>query len=108
MIPDYGYYTSEYLGNQITAQDFPRLIARAGDYLATLPCVNADAEKLKKAACAVAEAWQVNEQGGDVASQSVGSWSKTFTKAAKPKSDAQRLMDAAKLYLGDCVSVRWC
>ncbi|WP_461368078.1 head-tail connector protein [Candidatus Darwinibacter acetoxidans] len=107
MLPDYSYYIDEYHGNQIPEPDFPRLIARAGAYLARAVCGSPDPDNYKMAACAVAEAWQTNEQGGDLASQSVGSWSRSYADR-KPKSDNQRLLEAAQLYLGSCVgAVRW-
>ncbi len=108
MLPDYTYYTETYHGNQITEYDFPRLITRAGSYLKTIACSGADEEVYQMGACAVAEAWQINEQGGDLVSQTVDSWSKTFAQGKRPKSDQQRLLEAAKLYLGPCVTdVRW-
>lgn len=105
---DYSYYRDTYMGNQIAESDFPRLITRAGNYidkvtggrgLSPLP------DNVKMAMCAVAEAWQINEQGGDIASQSVGSWSKSYQQK-RVKTDEQRLLYAAKLYL-DSISVRW-
>ena len=109
MLPDYNFYIETYYGNQITEADFPRLISRASAYLngackvETIP-----EEDYKKALCAVAEAWQTNEQGGDVVSQSVGSWSKSFAEK-KSKTDEQRLNDAAQLYLKNYCNlcVRW-
>lgn len=100
MPPTYEFYTDTYFGNQITEADFPRLTARASAYLDGLPCNLSDVsdDNVKMAICAVAEAWQINEQGGDVISQSVGPWSKTFQR--KAKSDDDRLFDAAKIYLG--------
>ncbi|MDD4390593.1 MAG: hypothetical protein PHW03_07305 [Eubacteriales bacterium] len=109
MLPDYSFYTDTYYGNQISELDFLRLTARAGVYLDGLECELSavPADTMKKAICAVAEAWQINEQGGDVVSQSVGSWGKHFA-SGKPKTNEQRLSEAAKLYLGPCVSgVRW-
>jgi hypothetical protein len=110
MNPSYEFYTEVYYGNQITEADFPRLIARASAYIDSLFCNLSEVpeKKLNMAVCAVAEAWQTNEQGGDVVSQSVGSWSKTFATGSRPKTSEQRLADAAKLYLGTCISgVRW-
>lgn len=109
MLPNYTFYTDVYYGNQITEADFPRLVSRASAYL-TDAC-NASfvpEETIKKALCAVAEAWQANEQGGDIVSQSVGSWSKSYAQK-KVKTDEQRLNDAAKLYLSKYCSldVRW-
>lgn len=110
MLPTYEFYIGTYWGNQIAEADFPRLTARASAFLDSLACnpSGASEEPYKMAICAVAEAWQVNEQGGDLASQSVGSWNKSYAQK-KPKSNEQRLLDAAKLYLGNyCdLSVRW-
>ncbi len=106
MLPDYTFYTETYYGNQITEADFPRLISRASAYLNGICDIDNTPEKTAKMAlCAVAEAWQINEQGGDIVSQSVGSWSKSYAEK-KSKTDEQRLNDAAKLYLGN-ISVRW-
>lgn len=109
MLPDYNFYIDTYYGNQIAEADFPRLVSRASAYLddaCNMSVVPEDA--IKKALCAVAEAWQTNEQGGDVVSQSVGSWSKSYAQK-KIKTDEQKLIDAAKLYLGKYCSldVRW-
>ena len=104
-MPTYEFYVSTYMGNQIAEQDFPRLITRAGVYLEKFNCT--DESKLNMAMCAVAEAWQTNEQGGELASQSVGGWSKSYQQT-KPKTNEQRLLDAVKMYLGNCISARWC
>ena len=106
---DYTFYTSTYKGNAIAESDFDRLATRAGSWLDRVaggsPSPVTDAVKM--AACAVAEAWQQNEQGGEMVSQSVGSWSRTYAKQGKSNED--RLMEAARLYLPDLVrSVRWC
>lgn len=107
-LPDYTFYTEAYHGNQISEHDFPRLITRAGAYLKTVSCSAADGASYQMAACAVAEAWQINEQGGDLVSQTVDSWSKTFAQGNRPKSDRQRLLEAAKIYLGLCITeTRW-
>lgn len=108
MLPDYDFYIDTYYGSQITEADFPRLTARASAYLDGLECDFSEVpeDTVKKAVCAVAEAWQTNEQGGDVVSQSVGSWSKHFQR--KVKSDDDRLFEAAQLYLGGQVKrARW-
>lgn len=105
---DYSYYRDTYMGNQIAESDFSRLITRAGNYIDKVTGgreVTPLPDNVKRAVCAVAEAWQTNEQGGDIASQSVGSWSKSYQQK-RVKTDEQRLLDAAKLYL-DSISVRW-
>ncbi len=108
MLPDYNFYVDTYYGNQIAEADFPRLVLRASAYLDACNMLGAPEDAIKKAFCAVAEAWQTNEQGGDIVSQSVGSWSKSYAQR-KVKTDEQRLNDAAKLYIGKYCSldVRW-
>ncbi len=104
---DYEYYRDTYLGNAIPEGDFPRLSLRASMWLRRMlgNNINLESESVKMACCAVAEAWQVNEQGGDLASQSVGGWSRTYSK--KPKSDEQRLIEAARIYLPNLSPVVW-
>lgn len=108
-MPDYKFYTDTYFGNQIAEADFPRLSLRAENWLESLgrDLSGIPPDKLNMAICAVAEAWQTNEQGGELASQSVGGWSKSYQQA-KPKTNEQRLLDAVKMYLGNDTTVRWC
>ena len=94
---DYKYYVDTYMGNAIAEADFPRLSARAEAYLAGTLEADSSADGYKSAVCSVAEAWQENEEGGEVQSQSVGNWSKTY--ATQGKSAARRLLDAARFYL---------
>lgn len=110
---DYAYYSGTYLGGRIAEGDFPRLSARASEWLdyATggRAAGQAGQEGVKKATCAVAEAWQGNEEGGEVVSQSVGSWSRTYASGAA-RTKAQALLDAARPYLeplGLLGSVMW-
>lgn len=107
---NYEFYQETYKGNAVPSSDFERLAQRASDYLDYIThgkaADMADDKRLKKAACAVAEAMQTNEQGGDVASQSVGSWSKSYTKVSK--TDEERLIEAVRMYLSDLFpTVRW-
>lgn len=100
MYADYPYYVGTYRGSTIAEEDFPRLATRASSYLDSI-CNAGDHQSedaVKMAACAVAEAWQVNEQGGEVVSESVGRWSKSF--AASGKGKGALLWEAALLYLG--------
>ena len=109
-MPDYEFYTDTFFGIAIAESDFPRLSARAKAWLDSTGCrlSGIPPDKLKLGICAIAEAWQINEQGGDLVSQSLGNHSKSFAQK-KPKSDSQRLIEAAQLYLGNyCnLSVRW-
>ncbi len=102
MIADYTYYTETYKGSSIPEADFPRLITRAGSYLDQITGGRASSAAgsapVKMAACAVAEAWQTNEQGGDVVSETVSSWTKTFAGGGTRGPQA-RLYQAAALYL---------
>lgn len=104
---DYEYYSTVYKGNSIPETDFERLAIRASSYLDSIAKkIDPDSAPIKMATCAVAEAWQINEQGGDISSQSVGPWSKSFNKETKRDSD--RLYEAAKLYMGPLISrARW-
>lgn len=92
-MPDYAFYTDVYFGNVIAEADFPRLSARAESWLESQGCnlSGIPPNTLNKGICAVAEAWQTNESGGDLASQSVGSWSKSYTQK-KPKSDTSEIL----------------
>lgn len=110
MYADYPFYVETYKGCAIAEQDFERLITRAESYLHSIISIDGytDSDAVKMAECAVAEAWQVNEQGGEIAAQTVGKWSRTY-QSKKGKSDNRRLFDAAKLYLGNHVQLaRWC
>ena len=97
----YEFYTETYKGNAIPSAEFGRLVTRASSYIDNITGGRASSysidDAVKMAACAVAEAWQTNEQGGEVASQSVGSWSRSY--AIKAKSNEQRLYDAVSMYL---------
>ncbi len=107
---DWSFYESDYAGNAIDEQDFTRLITRASSYIDRITGGRASSYSptapVGMAACAVAEAWQTNEQGGELQSQTVGSWSRTYAKQIK--SDDARLYDAAELYLsGTGLLSRW-
>lgn len=109
---DFEYYTVAYRGSSITESEFERLILRASSYIDRITAGRASstlpADPVKMAACAVAEAWQTNEQGGEMVSQSVGAWSRSYARG-KPKSAEARLFDAAALYLSDLIAAaRWC
>ena len=101
---EYSYYKDEDKGNAIAEADFPRLSARAEAYLAALDANSAE-DGYSLAVCAVADAWQENERGGEVQSQTVGSWSRTY--AVQGKSAERRLLDAARLYLPGLGAAQW-
>ena len=124
---DYEFYVSTYLGTAIQEADFPRLSLRANSFLDYYTQgragKNVELDALKMACCAVAEEYQTIEtakalakkvlsaslstEGGELQSQSVGSWSKTYrsagesaTQAAASAAGAQSaLSSAANQYL---------
>lgn len=124
---DYEYYSTVYLGTAIKEDDFPRLSLRASSFLDYYTqgraAKNADLDALKMACCAVAEQYQYIdtaqalaqkslsaslESDGELQSQTVGSWSKTYRsggdsaqQALGSVQSAQSLLVAiAQQYLG--------
>lgn len=113
MYADYTYYTDSFLGTAITAADFPRLALRASDFIdyythGKSKTFSADADlvdPLAKACCAIAEQMQADEQakavaakaasaalaatGGEVKSETVGSWSQSYTTSADYAKQSQ-------------------
>lgn len=104
---DYTFYKEIYKGADISPYDFDRLSVRAVSYLESIKrCELPDNDSVKMAICSVAEVWQQNEQGGEITSQTVGNWSRSF--AGSNKSASQRLFDAARLYIPNLITtVRW-
>ena len=126
---DYCYYASVYMGTTITEVAFPRLAMRASrflDYYTNGRAQSAaDTDALKLACCALAEQYQMIEtaqelaqtalpasrragETGELQSQTVGSWSKTYRSggdsARQALSSAQSarecLAEIARQYLG--------
>lgn len=129
MIPcvSYEFYTGVYGGTRIQAADFPRLISRAQSFLhyytmgRAVPEAHENAWRM--ACCALAEeqlsidmaksmeqkslSAALESQGGELQSQSVGSWVKTYRsggdsarQAAEAAQASERsLADVARLYL---------
>lgn len=111
---DYEYYTTTYLGTAIKEDDFPRLSLRASSFLDYYTqgraAKNADLDVLKMACCAVAEQYQYIDtaqalaqkslsaslesgESGELQSQTVGSWSKTYRSGG---DSAQQALSSAK------------
>ena len=121
------YYICTYMGTTISETAFPRLAMRASAFLDYYTQgradKNADMDALKMACCALAEQYQVIEQaqelakknlsaamesdGGEVQSETVGSWSKSYRSgvesagaAASVAANAQASLAAvARQYL---------
>lgn len=100
MYADYAFYKDVYKGSKLTEEEFERLCTRASDLLDYLTAGEvrgkADDPSVKKAACAVAELWQKEEDGGRILAESVGSWSQTFANGGSAATD---IMEAARMYL---------
>lgn len=121
---DYTFYWVEYAGRSIGEKDFPRLAIRASTFLDLCTmgraASRANMKAVKMACCAVAEAYQSVESAqvlaslslspgssetlasdGELQSESVGSWSKSFRSRGSSASDALKAESAAKEMLWD-------
>ena len=110
-MPDYNFYIETY-GGTLPKEIFDRLAKRSEHYVKKLVTTKYDAraEAIQLASCAVVDAANHNETGGQVASESVGSWSRTFFQN-ESKTGESALYDAAMLYLNGTEyvrCVRWC
>lgn len=116
---DYEYYTTTYLGTAIKEDDFPRLSLRASSFLDYYTqgqaAKNSDLDALKMACCAVAEQYQSIdtaqalaqkslsaslESDGELQSQTVGSWSKTYRSGGDSAQQALSSVQTAQAALG--------
>lgn len=111
MYADYAFYVGTFYGTSIHETDFPRLSTRASDFIDYYTRGRAevvedayDVTLIKKACCALAEAMQIDEQKrnialqametavedgcGELKSESVGSWSQSYTTAADYMRDS--------------------
>ena len=107
---DYKFYVNDFHGNAVSEADFDRLCERAGEYIDYFTLGNErvyhDTDKiLAKCCCAVAEVILNEENGGLIASESVGSHSISYVRgittgaANAVKSEEQRVYDTVKRYL---------
>lgn len=115
---DYEYYTTTYLGSAIKEEDFPRLAMRASSFLDYYTqgraAQNADLDALKMACCAIADQYQYIdtaqalaqksltaslESDGELQSQTVGSWSKTYRSGGDSAQQALSSVQTAKASL---------
>lgn len=122
---DYTYYTDTYLGTAVKESDFPRLALRASSYLDYYTmgkaAKNAGLDALKMACCALAEQIQTieaaqalaqravsasSESGGagELQSQSVGSWSKTYRSGGESAQQALTAAQTAKAALASAAN----
>lgn len=106
---DFEYYKSVYLGDSLTEEEFPRYALRASQYLDYYTRgkaeKSAELECVKMACCALAEQYKLITQAMDVAansmsaaasgtsgelqSQTVGGWSKSYRSGGESALSAQ-------------------
>ena len=117
---DYEYYKDTYLGTAIQEADFPCLALRASSFLDYYTQgragQNQDLNAVKMACCAVAEQYQSIDlarqaalhalqnsanagEAGELQSQSVGSWSKTYRGGGESAQQATTAAQAAQASL---------
>ena len=118
MYADYTYYTTEFYGDLITAEKFPKYSTMASDFIDYMTmgkaANNADLPAVKKCCCALAEQYQTIDavkkavaakttEDGIIASETVGSHSRSFrsgTDGAQAIKDAQAVLaDLVRQYL---------
>lgn len=115
---DYSYYSVIYLGISIDAEDFPRLAARASAYIDWITMgrakQRAELEEVKMACCALAEEYKAIETAralanrslsaametggvsGEMQSETVGSWSRSYRSGGDSALSAQKAASSAK------------
>lgn len=113
---NYDFYKAIYKGTMSEAA-FERLSERASDYIDSRTgdvfagrfFESGLVElKVKKACCAAADAYAINESGGSKQSESVDGYSVTYASGSKVKSADERLDAAVRMYIGDYIrAVTW-
>lgn len=117
---DYEYYKDTYLGTAIKEADFPRLALRASSFLDYYTqgraAQNQNLDALKMACCALAEQYQAIDTAqalaqkalsaslssggsGELQSQTVGSWSKTYRSGGETAQQAATAAQTAQASL---------
>lgn len=102
---DYIYYATTYGGNAIAETDFMRMSRQASAFLDSITFGKVcrgdwpNDERVKDACCAIAEMLHKQERGGEVASESNHSVSRSYVTSGK--SAERRMYDAATLYLSN-------
>lgn len=100
---DYDYYCNTYNGT-MSEDDFKREVVRASAYVNMVTMGRIDSamlnkypDEIKMATCAACEVYYAAAKGGDIASESVGSWSRTYSNAGV--TTQQKLQDAVETFL---------
>lgn len=115
---DFEYYANTYLGTAVEYNDFSRLSLRASAFLDYYTqgraAKNAELDALKMCCCAIAEQYQYIdtakalaqksitsslENNGELQSQTVGSWSKTYRSGGDSAQQALSSVQTAQAAL---------
>ena len=104
----YIFYRNNYFG-RMAEEEFLRIRIKAGAYIdrvtfgrVTESLPSGIQEQAKLALCSVADEMLLTEQGGPISAESNDGISVTYVASvSKVRSDAQRLQDAASLFLND-------
>lgn len=102
MYADYEYYTDTYIGGALTEEEFAQASTRASsflDYFTRNKAKDYTGDELKMCCCALAEQYQIIENaqaqsmsGGELQSQTVGSWSKTYRSGTETAETAREAL----------------
>lgn len=102
MYANYEYYTGTYIGSALTEEEFTRAATRASSFLDYFTRNRAKAytgDELKMCCCALAEQYQIIESaqaqsmsGGELQSQTVGSWSKSYRSGTETAAAAREAL----------------
>lgn len=102
MYADYKYYTDTYIGSALTVDEFARAATRASsflDYFTRNKAKDYTGDELKMCCCALAEQYQIIENaqtqsmsGGELQSQTVGSWSKSYRSGTETAAAAREAL----------------
>lgn len=100
---DYNYYRGVYFGDAVPVADFYGLSRQASAYLdqVTFGRIRGGWEqdsRVKDACCAIVDILYRQEQGGEVASETLGKWTRNY--ATSSKTSAQRMYAVVVQYLG--------
>lgn len=100
---NYEFYSNSYHGT-MAEDDFNREVVRASAYIGMITMnritdsvLRRFSDEIKLATCAACEVYYAAEKGGEIASESVGSWSRTYSNTGT--TTQQKLQDAVEPYL---------
>ena len=102
---DYTYYTDTYGGKAVSAEDFPRLAAKASAYIDRLTFGRAadfpNDERLKRCCCELCESLLLTDGSGGMVkqSESVGSWSYSLASSSEGASETLMARAACRTWL---------